>query len=41
MVIGNNAKNGNTALLQTVESCFGQLGKNAENHIYTTLSLLK
>jgi hypothetical protein len=38
MVIGNNAENGNTALLQTVESCFGQLGKN---HNYTTLSLLK
>ncbi len=41
MVIGNNAENENTALLQTVESCYGQLGKNAKNDIYTTLSFLK
>jgi hypothetical protein len=36
IVPGKNAKNGKLTLLQTVESCFGQFGKYAENFVYAT-----
>ncbi len=40
MELGKNAKNGKVTILQTVENCFGQLGKNAENDVHNTLRLL-
>ncbi len=39
MELGKNAENGKVTLLQTVENCFGQLGKNAKNDVNNTLRL--
>jgi hypothetical protein len=36
IVLGKNAENWRLTLLQTVENCLRQLGKNAEN-VFTTL----
>jgi hypothetical protein len=40
MELGNNAENRKLTLLKTVENRFGQVGQNAENYIYHTLSSL-
>jgi hypothetical protein len=38
MEVVKNVENGKLTLLQNVEDCFRELGQNAKNYVYTTLT---